>query len=367
VTELVYVPRGPFSLARTSARFTRLPDPVSRVVDGGFARLVPAGRGLALVRIAQEGPASRARLRVRIHGPGAASEAARDAALRVVERVLGASADLRPFVAAHARDALLGPALAAHRGLRVAGAFDLFESLVNAVLTQQVNLQFAYSIRAELVRAYGRSARIDGERWLAFPAPAAIAAASEAELRGFRLSAAKAATLRRIAQACVEGALAEEPLAALSDEAAIDALVRWKGIGRWTAEVALIRGLGRLDVFPAGDLAVLKRLAPAWLGRDASEAKVRAFAARWHPFRSLALVYAFRGRSPAGSGARARCRRSDRPSPTPRPCASPGGAAARSARASTAGPTRAATRCRRSPSPRRSRCCRRGSWRWDRS
>jgi len=291
--ELVYVPRGPFSLARTSARFTRLPDPISRVGDGGFARLVPAGRGLALVRVAQEGPASRARLRVRIHGASAGSEAARAAALRVVERVLGASADLRPFVRAHARDAVLGHALAAHRGLRVAGAFDLFESLVNAVLTQQVNLQFAYSIRAELARAYGRSARLDGESWLAFPAPEPIAAATESELRGFRLSGAKAATLRRIAQACVDGALAEEQLAPLSDDAAIEALVRWKGIGRWTAEVALIRGLGRLDVFPAGDLAVLKRLAPTWLGRASSESEVRAFAARWRPFRSLALVYTF--------------------------------------------------------------------------
>lgn len=292
-SEFVYAPRGPFSLPRTSARFTRLPDPVSRVSDDGFARLVPAGAGLALVRIAQDGPASRARLRVRILGPSAASAPARVAALHVVERVLGASADLRPFVRAHARDVLLGPALSAHRGLRVAGAFDLFEALVNAVLTQQVNLQFAYSIRAELARAYGRTARIDGESWLAFPAPAPIAAAGESELRGFRLSAAKAATLRRIAQACVDGELAEDQLTALSDDAAIDALVRWKGIGRWTAEVALIRGLGRLDVFPAGDLAVLKRLAPAWLGRSSSEAEMRAFAERWRPFRSLALVYAF--------------------------------------------------------------------------
>ncbi|MGH2898153.1 MAG: hypothetical protein ACRDMZ_05715, partial [Solirubrobacteraceae bacterium] len=87
--------------------------------------------------------------------------------------------------------------------------------------------------------------------------------------------------------------LSEAQLAPLDDEAAIESLVRWKGIGRWTAEVALIRGLGRLDVFPAGDLAVLKRLAPAWLGRGASEADVRDFAGRWRPYRSLALVYAF--------------------------------------------------------------------------
>jgi len=291
--EFLYVPRGVFSLARTSARFARLPDPVNGTGPGVFSRLVPAGRGLALVRVVQEGPPSRARLRVRISGRNATSAAAHAAALRVVEHVLGAAADLRPFTRAHAHDPLLGPALASQRGLRVSGAFDLFEALVNAVLTQQVNLQFAYSIRAELARAYGRGARIEGERWLAFPDAERIAALQEADLRGFRLSAAKAATLRRIAQACAGGALSEASLAPLSDEDAIAALSRWKGVGRWTAEVALIRGLGRLDVFPAGDLVVLKRFAPLWLGRAASEAEVRAFAARWQPFRSLALVYAF--------------------------------------------------------------------------
>src|SRR5258706_15809797 len=66
--ELVFAPRGAFSLARTSARFARLPDPVNVVGDGSFARLVPAGDELALVRVSQEGPAPRARLPVRIPG-----------------------------------------------------------------------------------------------------------------------------------------------------------------------------------------------------------------------------------------------------------------------------------------------------------
>jgi DNA-3-methyladenine glycosylase II len=290
--ELCFAPRGAFSLAVTTARFARLDDSVSVVEDGVFARLVPAGSEYALVRVAQEGPASRARLRVSVEGaPDAPS--AEGAGRRLVERVLGAGADLRAFQRAHARDPLLQASLRAHRGLRVAGSFDLFEALVNAVLTQQVNLRFAYSIRAELVRAFGARRDLGGRTWLAFPSPKRIARESEATLRGFRLSAAKAGTLARLASACAAGELDEARLAALSDEDAIAELVRWKGIGRWTAEVVLIRGLGRLDVFPAGDLAVLKRLAPAWLAKkkSPSEADVRAFVDRWKPYRSLALVY----------------------------------------------------------------------------
>jgi DNA-3-methyladenine glycosylase II len=292
VHELWFAPRGAFSLAATTARFARLGDSVSVVENGSFARLVPAGSGHALVRIAQEGPASRARLRLSIEGATDAP-AGEAAARRVVERVLGAGADLRAFQRAHARDPLLQASLRAHRGLRVAGSFDLFEALVNAVLTQQVNLRFAYSIRAELVCAFGASREMSGRSWLAFPTAERIARENEATLRGFRLSAAKAGTLARLARACAAGELDEAKLAALSDEEAIAELVRWKGIGRWTAEVVLIRGLGRLDIFPAGDLAVLKRLAPDWLAakKKPSEADVRAFADRWKPYRSLALVY----------------------------------------------------------------------------
>lgn len=289
--ELEYEPRGAFSLAHTTARFARFPDPVNVVADGEFARLVPAGESLALVRVTQVGPPSRAKLRVRVEGASGAPAGA--AALRLLERVLGAGADLRPFQRALGADPLLGESLRALRGLRVAGAFSLFEALVGAVLTQQVNLAFAFSIRAELARAFGESARRGGREWLAFPSAERVARESEATLRSFRMTAAKAGTIARLARACASGELSESVLEPLADEEAIAALVRWKGVGRWTAEIALLRGLGRLDVFPAGDLAVVKRLSRKWRASDspASETEMRVFSERWRPWRSLALVY----------------------------------------------------------------------------
>ena len=289
--ELVFAPPGPFSLARTTARFARHPDPVNVVGDGDFARLVPTARGLARVEVSERGPVTRRVLLVRVEG--AEGEEADTAARRVLENVLGAGADLRPFERALGGDPLLARLLRTHRGLRVAGALDLFEALVGAVLTQQVNLRFAFSIRAELVRAFGERASFDGRTWLAFPSAARIAAESESALRAFRMTSAKAATIFRLADAIATGALDESRLRALPDEEAIAELTAWKGVGRWTAEIALLRGLGRLDVFPAGDLAVVKHLARRWLEKDeaSSEPEMRAFSERWRPFRSLALVY----------------------------------------------------------------------------
>ena len=112
-----------------------------------------------------------------------------------------------------------------------------------AVLSQQVNLTFAYSIKKELVEAFGRKRRYKGWTYYAFPEPARFAGQSLETLRGFRLSHAKASTLIRLGEAFASRALQQSEIAQLSDEEAIEALIQLKGIGRWSAETALMRGL----------------------------------------------------------------------------------------------------------------------------
>jgi DNA-3-methyladenine glycosylase II len=288
-----YAPRGPYSLAATAARFTRWPEVVDRFDGTTYHRLLPVGRRGVLLEARQAG--RRARLEITLRGEEAGSQAAREAALRVVERGLGAALDVRPFYRAFRGDPLLAEALRHSRGLRIAGAPSLWEALVTAVLSQQVNLRFAYDIRRELALAFGRRARLDGTTYLAFPPPARLAREPERALRRFRLSGAKAGTLARLATAFESGEVSEERIASLPDEEAIERLTRIKGVGRWTAEIGLLRGLGRADVFPGADLGVVKYVAIELLGHRSrvTEALMRRFAERWRPYRGLALIYAY--------------------------------------------------------------------------
>lgn len=104
----------------------------------------------------------------------------------------------------------------------------------------------------------------------------------------------------------------------------VERLTSFRGVGRWTAEIALLRGLGRADIFPAGDLGVVKYLAQGLLGgkQKAKEDAMRRFAERWKPWRGLALVYGYAelNRRKAGSA----------PRPAPRgPRCAPGSARSR--------------------------------------
>lgn len=295
-----FVPARPYSLERTLQRFARFPDAVDLVSAGGGAggralrRLLPI-RPSAAMTVRQEGAPASAVLRVELHGPGASTAAARAAAVRVIERALGASTDVRGFERRFARDPLLGPAIRRFRGLRVAAAPSVWEALVYAVLAQQINLAFAASIRRELVLAFGRRARVGGELLFDFPTPARIAAAGARGLRGFRLSRAKRDTLLRLARAFTEGRLDEASLDRMPDDEVVERLTAIRGVGLWTAEVALLRGLGRPDAFPAGDLSIVKYLAVGLLGRaaPATEREMRELSESWRPYRSFALVYMY--------------------------------------------------------------------------
>jgi DNA-3-methyladenine glycosylase II len=291
----VVSPQGPYSLDRTLARLSRFPEKVDLFEAGIYRRLLfLRGRPLFL-EVRQKGPPSRARLVIEITGNEALTKEAKALASRVLERVLGTATDVRPFYRRFRMDALLGPLIQRHTGLRVAGRLTVWETLLQIVLSQQIHLSLAHGMLAELAEHLGRRARLDGRVYYSFPSPRAIDAERVSALRRFRLSQAKAETLKRLAAAFENGELSEEKLWSLSDEEAIGLLTSHKGVGPWTAEFTLLRGLGRMDIFPGGDLGVVKYLAQGMLGYEgrALEKDMRRFAERWRPYRGLALIYAY--------------------------------------------------------------------------
>ncbi|HEY6929058.1 MAG TPA: hypothetical protein VJA66_05215, partial [Thermoanaerobaculia bacterium] len=164
-------PAAPYSLTLTAERFSRFPEIVDRFDGLFYRRLIPMGRGSTIVSVAQIGSPIRRALEVQIAARGVELEAARREARRLVRRTLGVTQDLRGFYRAFRNDALLGEPIRHFRGLRIAGTASLWEALVTAILSQQINLRFAYDIRRELALAFGRRVTWKGETFVAFPRP----------------------------------------------------------------------------------------------------------------------------------------------------------------------------------------------------
>jgi DNA-3-methyladenine glycosylase II len=198
--------------------------------------------------------------------------------------------------AAIAADPDLAPLLGRFGALRIVRAPDLYEALLVAVIGQQVSVSAAQSVRRRLMQNLGTAVPVGGatgtEEYYLYPTPAQLRAAGEPALRSQGVSRQKAAYLLEIADRAAAGALDRAAFAALSAEEALARLCAIRGVGRWTAEIALMRGLGRTDVFPAGDLglqvAVQETLG---LPERPSEQALRTIAERWSGWRSYAAFY----------------------------------------------------------------------------
>jgi DNA-3-methyladenine glycosylase II len=136
---------------------------------------------------------------------------------------------------------------------------------VNADVFQQLSVHAASAIMRRLVVAAGEAVVVDGMPvpLYVFPGPERLQRVKDERLRAMGLSASKVATLRRVAEALASGDLDAARLEQCTSPDAAAMLRGVKGIGPWTAAVILLRGLGRLDVFPANDASVAGNIALA--------------------------------------------------------------------------------------------------------
>ena len=205
-----------------------------------------------------------------------------------VRRMFDVDADPRALAAALRRSPLLKPLLRRWPGQRVPGAWDGFELAVRAVLGQQVSVAAARTLAARVAATYGTPFDDGAPAGLTelFPTPAQLV---EAPLETQGITRARAATIRGLAQAMLDGRLAfraEQPLAEFERE-----LVALPGIGPWTAHYIAMRALAQPDAFPAADL-ILRR--SAGQGRTLSTRELEALSEAWRPWRAYAVMLLWR-------------------------------------------------------------------------
>lgn len=161
--------------------------------------------------------------------------------------------DLAPFYQMALKDPLLKKAVARHYGYRIVGQPDLFESLVWAVLGQQINLAFAYTLKQRFVQTFGERLATGSSTYFLFPSPEAVAVITPQQLVPLQFSIQKTRYTIAIAEAFADGTLSKQKLEGLPLDEAKDHLMKIKGIGNWTANYALMKTFRYPTAFPAED------------------------------------------------------------------------------------------------------------------
>jgi DNA-3-methyladenine glycosylase II len=183
--------------------------------------------------------------------------------LKLLQKILGTEKDISDFDSRSADIPWLAPLVQRMCGAKPPCYPTLWETCVNAVVFQQLSIHAASAIVRRLIIALGQRVERDPMPLplYVFPGAERFQGATDDTLRATGLSASKVGTLRRVVESLMSGTLEAKELEEASSRDAIAALCRIKGIGPWTAAIILLRGMGRLDVFPANDSGVMSNMA----------------------------------------------------------------------------------------------------------
>lgn len=169
---------------------------------------------------------------------------------------------------------------------------SVFESLVSAILEQQLNVKFACTLETRLTQEYGTQLTSEaGTAWL-FPVPETLADLEPNELRPMQISSSKARYIIDLARDIVSGELHPETWHELPDDELIRHLLTIRGVGRWTAEYVAMIGYRRFGHAPAADIG-LRNAVTILTGSTErlSEEATRNYMSQWTTYRGLATLY----------------------------------------------------------------------------
>jgi DNA-3-methyladenine glycosylase II len=239
------------------------------------------------VAVTQTGPLENSELKITALGLRLKPEIEGPLTL-ILERVLGLQTDLTDFYQLAEKDPKLKPLATKFRGVKPPRYPDVFEALVNAITCQQFTLTAGIRLLSRLVTSRGLPLKDQRVQPRAFPRPQDLTSLEIEDLTKLGFSRQKARSLIELARMIMDGGLDLEKLASLGDVAALESLTRLRGVGRWTAEYALLRGLGRVHIFPGDDVGVRNKL-QSWLkvSKPLDYEGVGRILHRWKPYGGL--------------------------------------------------------------------------------
>jgi DNA-3-methyladenine glycosylase II len=260
--------------------------------DGtAYRRVLSLGDTPVEIEVRQPAGGEQPRLAVTVRGRRSGVRI-RDAVREAITHMLGLKADLSSFYALAAQDQRLAPLVERFRGLKPPRFPTVFEALVNAFACQQLSLTVGIELLDRLARQCGPVMADAGTPGYGFPRPADLVRVKPPTFRKLGFSYGKAKSILTLSRSLVAGEQDLPSLERMDENEAVAQLMQLRGVGRWTAEYVLLRGLGRTNMFPGDDVGARNYLAE-WLEhpQPLDYDGVKRAVARWQPYAGLVYFH----------------------------------------------------------------------------
>lgn len=291
--EMTLRPLPPYDFELSGAIFSDGDPQIRKYENGVFWQVIRAGDKLLLMTVTSDGTVEKPRLAVKLESNGRIRQSDREKAEETARTIFNLSFDLKLLYEQMKKDSVMERLTHKLRGLKSPTTPTVFEALIDSIVEQQISLNVANRMEERLTKKFGDALKLDKKVYYAFPTPRQLASASVHRLRNCGLSQRKAEFIKDISEMATEGRLDLEKLKDKEDADGIIAeLDSIRGIGVWTAELTMVRGMQRLEAFPADDLG-LRRVISQYYCNDQkiSSQEARKIAEKWGTWKGLAGFY----------------------------------------------------------------------------
>jgi len=266
---------------------------ISNYEKGLFWQVFRIDSKLILVTMKSLGTVDQPKLSVELKSDEEISSYEKKMVKEIVSCLFNLKLELKPFYEEVKDDKIMSKLGQKLRGLKGPSTATVFEALICSITEQQISLNVAHTIERNLIKTFGDALKIDDEVYYAFPTPQRLTSASIESLRKCGLSGKKAEYIKDVSRLVADGKLDLEKLKGREDTKEImNELCKIRGIGVWTAELTMIRGMQKQEVIPADDIGLRRHISHYYCNdRKISSQEARRIAEKWGRWKGSASFY----------------------------------------------------------------------------
>lgn len=261
-----------------------------QIRDGNFYKLIKIDGELVLLEIEETKDFIRVEFPNSRPNPGV-----RERAASYVWEYFDMNQELENFYEMADKDKVLQKIVQKYRGLRIICIPNLFEALTWAIIGQQINLTFAYTLKKRFVEHFGECLTFEGNTYWLFPEFEKIAHIEIDDLRKLQFTSRKAEYITGVAKAMTSGQLTKEALLQQDYQQVKRSLMAIRGVGAWTADYVMMKCLHHPAAFPIADVGLhqaIKRQLK--LERKPTIEEIEEMSTNWSGWQAYATFYLWR-------------------------------------------------------------------------
>ncbi|HBN21874.1 MAG TPA: DNA-3-methyladenine glycosylase 2 family protein [Holosporales bacterium] len=284
---------SPYDFDLSSKIFSSGDEQIAKYDKSKYWQILRINDKLMLVVIRSIGTVEKPKLQIELKSNKEILDEDKKRAEEVICSIFNLKFDLKPFYEALKKDRIFSRLAKEMYGLKCVTTPRVFEALIYSIAEQQISLNVALNIEKRLIKNFGDTSKIDNKTFYAFPDPNKLALGTVKQLRALGLTFRKAEYIRDISRLIADGKLDLEEFKNWDNSKDITKeLCKIRGIGVWTTEMMIMRGMNKWETMAADDLGLRRCISHYYCNdKKISGDEARETAEKWGKWKGLVSFY----------------------------------------------------------------------------